>query len=90
MIRSVSPPRVVGQFLEDDLLDLQGGVQRPGEILAHRPFTDAGLERLDDREVDVGLEEGEADLAEDLVDVGLGQAALAPEAGEDAVEAIGE
>ena len=44
----------------------------------------------DDAEVDVGLEQGEADLAEDLVDVGLAEAALAAEALEDPVETVGQ
>ena len=47
-------------------------------------------EAADDREVDVGLEQGHADLAQDLVDVVLAQASLAAEALEDAVEAVGE
>ena len=54
-----------------------------------RSWTRATKPRATD-EVDVGLEQGEADLAQDLVDVGLGEAALAPEALEDAVETVGE
>ena len=46
--------------------------------------------RLDDHEVDVGLEEGEADLAQHLVDVGLAQRPLAAQPGEDPLEAIGK
>ena len=79
-----------GQLLVDDLDDLLGRVQRLGEVLADGPLPDAGLEAADHPEVDVGLEQGEADLAEDLVDVGLGQASLAPEAREDAVETVAE
>ena len=55
-----------------------------------RPLLDPGDEAADDLEVDVGLEQGDADLAEDLVDVGLGEAALAAEALEDALEAVGK
>jgi hypothetical protein len=47
-------------------------------------------ELLGDLEVDIRLEQGAADLAHRLVDVGLGQAALAVEAGEGFVEAVGE
>ena len=53
-------------------------------------LADAGDEAADDLEVDVGLEQGEADLAQDLVDLGLAEAAPAPEALEDAVETVGE
>jgi hypothetical protein len=80
----------LGELLEDDLLDLQRGVERPRELLAHGTVADAALHRLDDRQVDVGLEQRQADLAEHLVDVGLGQPALAAQAGEDAVETVAE
>ena len=43
-------------------------------------------ELLHDLEVDVGLEEGEADLAQRLVDVGLGEGPLAAEGAEDVLE----
>ena len=60
------------------------------QVGADGPLADAGDEAPDDREVDVGLEQGETDLAEDLVDIGLAQAALAAELLEDAVETVGE
>ena len=53
-------------------------------------LADAGDDVAGDADVDVGLEQGGADLAQDLVDVGLGQAALAAEPLDDAVEAVGE
>ena len=65
-----------GQLLVDDLDDLLAGRQalasppRPSA----RSFT-AATNSLDDAEVDVGLEQREADLAHRLVDVVLAQAA---------------
>ena len=53
-------------------------------------LADARDEAADDPDVDVGLEQGDADLAQHLVDVVLGQAALAAEPLEDAVEAVGQ
>src|SRR6266508_4574147 len=47
-------------------------------------------ERLDDRDVHVGLEQGDADLACDLVDVLVAQPTAAAQALEDAVEPVGE
>jgi hypothetical protein len=45
---------------------------------------------LGDGEVDVGLEEGEADLAEGVVDVLVGEGALAAEGLEGSLEFFGE
>ena len=53
-------------------------------------LADAGDDVAGDADVDVGLEQGGADLAQDLVDVGLGQATLAAEPLDDAFEAVGE
>ena len=49
-----------------------------------------GGELLDDLEVDVGLEQREADLAHRLVDVGLGQLSARADVGERRLEAVGE
>ena len=54
---------------------------------ADRLLADAGDDVADDTDVDVGLEQRGADLAEDLVDVGLGQPALAADLLDDAFEA---
>ena len=51
---------------------------------------DAVEELLHDLEVDVGLEEGEADLAQRGVDVGLGEDTLAAEGPEDALEPLAQ
>ena len=53
----------------DDLDDLLGRVQRLAQLEPDRTLADARLEAADDLEVDVGLEQCEADLVEDLVDV---------------------
>ena len=90
VILMVSPPRVLTSSSWTSLIDLLGGVQRLGELDADGLLADPGDEAADDLEVDVGLEQGEADLAEDLVDVGLGQAALAAKPLEDAIEPVGE
>ena len=56
----------------DDLDDLLAGGEALEDLGADRPLADAGDEVLDDLEVDVGLEQGEADLAHRGIDVGLG------------------
>jgi len=58
------------------------------EIGADRSLPDAGHQAAHHGEVDVGLEQGEADLAQDLVDIGLAEATLAAELLEDAVETV--
>ena len=66
------------------------GAQRLAQLLADAALADAGDEVLDHLEVDVGLEQRQADLAQHLVDVGFAEAAAAAEPGEDAVEPVGE
>ena len=51
------------QLLVDDLHDLLAGRQAAHHVLAERPLPHACDEVLDDLEVDVGLEQREADLA---------------------------
>ncbi len=57
----------------------------PDELLA-----DPGDEVPDDPEVDVGLQQGQADLPQRLVDVGLAQPAAPAQPAEDRVEAVGQ
>ncbi len=76
------------ELLVHDLDDLLTGVEGFGDLNAHGALADAADEGLDDLEVDVGLEQGEADLAQALVDLLLGQALGAPEAVEDGVESV--
>ena len=47
-------------------------------------------EAADHAELDVGLEQGRADLAQGLVEVGVGEAAAAAQAAGDPLEAVGE
>jgi len=79
-----------GELLVDDLDDLLSGVERPGQLLAHRPLADAALQRLDDGQVDVGFQQRQADFSQHLVDVGLGELPLAAQLGEDAFKTVGQ
>jgi hypothetical protein len=62
----------VDELLVDDLDDLLCGVQRPGDVGAAGALLDGVDELPDHRERDVGLEQGDADLARGGVDVGIG------------------
>jgi hypothetical protein len=73
-----------------DLDHLLAGREAVQHVRAHRPFANAVDELLDDCEVDVGLEQRQADLAHGLVDVVLGQPPLALEAVEGGAEPIGK
>ena len=62
---------------------------RPDEDpLPHAALLHLRDERLDDLEVDVGLEQREPDLAHRLVDVGLGELAAVADVGERRLEAV--
>ena len=76
---------VVNEF--DDLLAWGDAAQRVGFGGA---LLDAGGEVAGDLEVDVGLEEREADFAQRLVDVGVGEPPLVAEPGEHGREFVGE
>ncbi len=78
------------ELLVDDLDDLLGRVQRPADLLAAGPGLDRVDERLDHRQRDVGLEQGDADLAGGRVDVGLREPSLAAEVLERRGETVGE
>ena len=60
------------------------------DLGADGPLADPGDEVLDDLEVDVGLEQRQADLAHRGVDVGLADAAAAGQAGEGLAQALAE
>src|SRR2546422_869771 len=75
------------QLIVDHLDDLLGRRQRPQDVLAHGLLPHAVDEGADDFEVDVGLEEGDAHLAQGLLDVFLRQAAAAAQAVEDRLQA---
>ena len=57
---------------------------------ADGPLADAGDEVLDDLEVDVGLEQGEADLAHGGIDVGLADPAAAGQVAERLAQPLAE
>ena len=79
--RPVARRQERGELLVDDLHDLLAGGQALEDLGADRTLAHAGDEVLDDLEVDVGLEQGEADLAHRGVDVGLGHAAATGQPG---------
>src|SRR5207302_8234238 len=80
----------VDQLLVDDLDDLLRRTQALREVEADGLFLDAGDDTLNDAKVDVGFEQGQADLPQDLVDLWLTERAAAAEVLEDRVEAIGK
>ena len=78
------------EFLVDDLDDLLGGIDARQHVLAERLGLDAGDEVVDDIEVDVGFEEGPADLAQAFVDIVGREPAAAAELLECLAEATGD
>jgi hypothetical protein len=78
------------KLLVDDLHDLLGRVERAADLSAERPLADRRGELADDRQCDVGLEQGETDVADRGVDVGLGQPTLAPQVPEGDGQAVGK
>ncbi len=86
-------PRAAEQLDElivDDLDDRLARRQRLEDVLADGLFADAVDEALDDLEVDVGLEEGDAHLAEGLDDILLRQPAESAEPVENTREATSQ
>ena len=86
----MSRPSSLDQFVADDLHHLLGRRQRGHDLLAHRLLADVVDQVLDDLEVDVGLQQRQADLAQRLVDVLLGQLALPAEILERALQLFGK
>src|SRR5216683_2179480 len=78
----------VDEFVVDDLYDLFGRGEGGGDLFADGAGADALDELGDDSEVDVGLEEGEANLAEGVGDVLVRDCALAAEGLEGALEFV--
>ena len=78
----------VDEFVVDDFDDLLGGREGGGDLFADGAGADVLDELVDDGEVDVGLEEGEADLADGVGDVLVGDGALAAEGLEGALEFV--
>ena len=88
--RPVARRQERGELVVDDLHDLLAGGQALEDLGADRALAHAGDEVLDDLEVDVGLEQREADLAHRGVHVGLGHATTTGQPGEGLAEAIAE
>ena len=65
------------EFVVHDADDLLAGIERSEHVLAERLLGDALDEVVGDVEIDVGLEQGGADLLQALLDVGLGEPASA-------------
>jgi hypothetical protein len=78
------------ELLVDDLHDLLAGRQAPEHLLADRALAHCADERLDDAEVDVGLEQGEADLAHRAIDVLLAERAARAEVAEGGLQFVGK
>ena len=90
VIFSVSPPRMRVSSALTILTTCWLGSSACDRVAPIASVADAGDDVAGDADVDVGLEQGGADLPHDLVDVGLGQAALAAQPLDDALEADGE
>ena len=95
--RGLSPERLRRQLdvvarLNSELAPfrLLTGIEALQDARAQAFLLHVGGEGLDDLEVDVRLEEGEADLAHRRVDVGLGHAATAGEPGQGLAEAVAQ
>ena len=78
----------VDQAVIDDLDHLVGRLDRADDGLARGQVLGLADEVLDDRQGDVGLEQGDADLAQRLVDVLFGQHAATAEAFKDAGKSL--
>ena len=88
--RLLVPPEDLDQLLVDDADDLLAGRDRLQHLGPEGALADAGDEVADDLEVDVGLEQGDAHLAQRRVEVVLGDAAAAAEAAEGGLQTFAE
>ena len=79
-----------GKLLMDYLDHLLARGDALQHLAAHGPLLDPVDQFPCDTEVDVGLQEGQADLAERLVHVPFGEAAAVAQAVEDRGELIGQ
>ena len=87
---AVAGTEQLDELVVDDLDDLLAGGQAREDILADGLLANARDEVLDDLEVDVGLEQGEPDLAHGGVDVGLADPAPAGQVAERRSKALAE
>ena len=90
MERPVAGRQERDQLVVDDLDHLLAGRQAVEHLVPDRPLADARHEVLDDLEVDVGLEQREADLAHGGVDVGFADPAATGQVAERLAEPIAQ
>jgi hypothetical protein len=76
------------ELLVDDLDDLLRGAEALRDLRTLGALLDPADEVAGDEDVDVGLEQRDAQLATDLVDLLVGELPAAPELVEDSVEAV--
>ncbi len=79
-----------GQLLVNDLYDLLAGAETLQHVASHGPLLDPVDQLPGDFEVDVGLQQCQADLAQSLVDILLGEPSPAGELLEHPVELVGQ
>src|SRR5699024_4602463 len=79
----------IDQFVVDDLDDLLGGGQGLGDLIAQGALANAPGELADDGDRAVGAEQGAAALTDGIVDISLGEAAMAAQPRERGSAAIG-
>jgi hypothetical protein len=83
-------PEEIDELPVEGVDELRGGVDARDALLADDARADARREVLDDLEVDVGLEERGADLPQTLLDVRVGELALAAQEAEGGREALSQ
>ncbi len=88
--RAVSLPSSAIKLVADDLDHLLGRRERGQDFGADGLGADVLDEVVDDLEVDVGLEQGDANLAQGFGDVLFGERALAAKVLEDALQFVSE
>jgi hypothetical protein len=77
------------EFIANNLDDLLGRRKRGHHGLADGLFADVLDQLLDDAQVDVGFKQGNADFAQRLADIFLGNCALAAKGLEGTLQLIG-
>ena len=76
------------QLVLDNLDDLLGGREGGQDLLPERFFADIGDQLFDDLEIDVGLEQRHPNLLERVLDILLGELALAAKVLEDTLKLV--
>jgi len=84
------PPITLAQLIGDKTNDVLLGTKRLKDFLPERARLDVLDKVANDFDIDVGFEQGKADLAHRFVDVALGNPALAAESLEDSFEPVAE